>query len=62
MKISHSSDYSKRRKAEYPRLEEFADAFVKLQNGDPAPMQAYVERCNAVKAKHPKRARPDRTK
>jgi hypothetical protein len=45
--------HSKRRK-EYPPLSEFADAFVKLQSGNTEAMTAYVEKCNAVKAKHPK--------
>lgn len=61
MKISHKSDYAKRRRQDYPRVEEFADAWVHWQNGNPAPMDAYVAKCNAVKARHPKRARPDRS-
>jgi len=43
-----------KRQAEYPSLGEFADAFVKMQNGDPLQMEAYVAACNAVKAKYPK--------
>ena len=43
-----------KRQAEYPSLGEFADAFVKMQNGDPSQMEAYVGACMAVKAKYPK--------
>jgi hypothetical protein len=43
-----------KRQAEYPSLGEFADAFVKMQNGDASQMEAYVAACLAVKAKHPK--------
>lgn len=43
-----------KRQAEYPSLGEFADAFVKMQNGDASQMEAYVAACLAVKAKYPK--------
>jgi hypothetical protein len=43
-----------KRMAEYPSLGEFADAFVKMQNGDSTQMDAYVALCLAVKAKYPK--------
>jgi hypothetical protein len=43
-----------KRQAEYPSLGEFADAFVKMQNGDSLQMEAYVTACMAVKAKYPK--------
>jgi hypothetical protein len=43
-----------KRQAEYPSLGEFADAFVKMQNGDSSQMEAYVAACMAVKAKYPK--------
>ena len=43
-----------KRQAEYPSLGEFADAFVKMQNGDVSQMEAYVDACLAVKAKYPK--------
>jgi hypothetical protein len=43
-----------KRQAEYPSLGEFADAFVKMQNGDSSQMEAYVTACMAVKAKYPK--------
>jgi hypothetical protein len=43
-----------KRQAEYPSLGEFADAFVKMQNGDASQMEAYVTACLAVKAKYPK--------
>jgi len=44
----------RKRQMEYPSLGEFADAFVKMQSGDPSQMEAYVAACLAVKAKHPK--------
>lgn len=43
-----------KRQAEYPSLGEFADAYVKQQQGDSTQMEAYVAKCMAVKAKHPK--------
>ena len=43
-----------KRKTEYPSLGEFADAFVKMQNGDSTQMDEYVASCLAVKAKYPK--------
>jgi hypothetical protein len=43
-----------KRQAEYPSLGEFADAFVKMQNGDSLQIEAYVAACMAVKAKYPK--------
>ena len=43
-----------KRKAEYPPLGEFADAYVKLQQGDSSQMDAYVASCLMVKAKYPK--------
>lgn len=44
----------KNRRAAYPPLSEFADAFVKLQGGDSTQMTAYVAACNAVKTQFPK--------
>lgn len=38
----------------YPALGDFADAFVKMQNGDSTAMDAYVAACLAVKAQFPK--------
>lgn len=43
-----------KRRAEYPSLGEFADAYVKLQGGDPSQMDAYVAACVATKQKYPK--------
>jgi hypothetical protein len=43
-----------KRQAEYPSLGEFADAFVKMQNGDSSQMEAYVAACMTIKAKYPK--------
>lgn len=45
------TDYSKLRRTEYPDFRDYLDGFVK---GDQAQIQAYVDACNAVKAKYPK--------
>lgn len=44
-------NYAKLREAEYPSWKEFADAYVK---NDEVGMQAYKDKCIAVKAKYPK--------
>jgi hypothetical protein len=45
------SKYAELRRAEYPSIYDFADAYVK---GDEAGMQDYVDKCLAVKEKYPK--------
>lgn len=45
------SDYATLRRAEYPDFRDYLDGIVK---GDQAQVQAYIDACNAVKAKHPK--------
>jgi hypothetical protein len=49
----HAPDphYVCQRRAEYPPLTEYLDGLVK---GDQAQMQAYIDKCLAVKAKYPK--------
>ena len=47
-------EYKELRKAEYPPLGDFADAYVKLAKGDSTPMNEYISTCLAVKAKYPK--------
>ena len=54
MKIVHTEDYAALRKAEYPSAAELADALYWQSKGDDKPMQAYLARCEAVKAKFPK--------
>jgi hypothetical protein len=44
----------RKRLQEYPSLGEFADAYVKLHQGDSSQMDAYVLKCIEVKIKHPK--------
>lgn len=44
-------NYAILRKAEYPPIEDYMDALVK---GDEEAMEAYKEKCLAVKAKYPK--------
>ncbi len=44
--------YAEQRAAAYPPLTELADAIVK---GEPEALEAYIEKCRAVKARFPKR-------
>lgn len=43
--------YKFKRAMEYPRMEQYLDAVVK---GDQEAIQAYIDACQAVKAKYPK--------
>jgi len=43
--------YADKRRREYPPVEEYMDGLVK---GDQAQMQAYIDKCMAVKTKYPK--------
>lgn len=54
MKIRHREDPSKLRRAEYPDLADFADAYYWQQRGQPEKMEEWLARCDAVKAKYPK--------
>ena len=47
--------YIAKRQAEYPSLADFADAYYWAQNGDDTKMTAYIDKCEAVKTKYPKR-------
>lgn len=44
-------EYQRKRKAEYPPIEDYLDAVVK---GDATAIQRYTDACLAVKAKYPK--------
>ena len=46
-----ANEYKAQRAAEYPDFKEYLDGIVK---GDAAQVQAYIDACNAVKAKYPK--------
>ena len=46
-------NYKYKRIKEYPPFTDYLDGIVK---GDQAQMQAYIDACNAVKAKYPKGA------
>ena len=46
-----SQEYITKRQAEYPPITDYLDGIVK---GDQAQVQAYIDACNAVKAKYPK--------
>jgi hypothetical protein len=43
--------YAQKRQPEYPPVTDYLDGIVK---GDTAQVQAYIDACNAVKAKYPK--------
>jgi len=43
--------YKQKRALEYPDFREYLDGIVK---GDQAQIQAYIDACNAIKAKYPK--------
>lgn len=53
--IDEEREVRQKRRREYPRLEEFADAFYWQSKGDPAPMAAYLAKVEAIKKKHPKK-------
>jgi hypothetical protein len=46
-----TQEYQRQRAAEYPDFRDYLDGVVK---GDQAQIQAYIDACNAVKAKYPK--------
>jgi hypothetical protein len=54
MKLTHQSDYRRRRANAYPPLSELADALVHQQMGNDQPMKKYLEACAAVKKRYPK--------
>jgi hypothetical protein len=47
----NSKEYQRLRRSEYPPVTDYLDAVVK---GDLAGQQAYIDACQAVKAKYPK--------
>jgi hypothetical protein len=49
--LVQANEYKSKRAAEYPDFREYLDGIVK---GDQAQVQAYIDACNAVKAKYPK--------
>lgn len=51
--LVESSEYKAKRASEYPDFKDYLDGIVK---GDAAQVQAYIDACNAVKAKYPKGA------
>jgi hypothetical protein len=46
-----AQDYARKRKAEYPPMEDYLDGVVK---GDNAQITKYIDDCQAVKFKYPK--------
>jgi hypothetical protein len=49
-----NKQYQQFRYYEYPSIKDFADAYYWSQKGDNTLMDAYVAKCDAVKAKYPK--------
>ena len=49
-----AAKWSERRASQYPSLANFADAYVKAQDGDDEDMVAYVAKCLKVKLDNPK--------
>jgi len=49
--IEDANDYKRLRRNEYPPIEDYIDAVVKQDN---QLIQAYIDKCNAVKLKYPK--------
>lgn len=49
MKIVHTEDVDALRRAAYPPLEDFADAWFHLQRGDGTKMVEYLRNCSEVK-------------
>jgi hypothetical protein len=47
-------EYITKRRAEYPPLADFADAYFWQQQGDDTKMRAYMNRIDAIKARYPK--------
>lgn len=48
---SYRAEYAVNRRKEYPPITEYLDGIVK---GDQAQIQAYIDKCLAVKEKYPK--------
>ena len=48
--LHHGGSYAAHRRAAYPPIVEFIDAFYHERRGNPAPMQAYLAAIDGVKA------------
>ena len=55
-RIAELSEYKMQRIHEYPPMVDYIDGVVK---GDNAQVQAYIDKCNEIKAKYPKPAELD---
>lgn len=54
MTITHTEDVDELRRAAYPPLEDFADAWYHLQRGDQSEMDRYLMCCDNVKRNYKK--------
>lgn len=43
-----------RRAQEYPPVSDLADAIYWREKGDPSPLAAWINACDAIKSRHPK--------
>jgi len=55
-RIAELSEYKTNRMLEYPPIVDYIDGIVK---GDTAQVQAYIDKCNEIKAKYPRPAELD---
>lgn len=49
-----TKDYARKRKPEYPPVEDFADALYWSNRGDDSKLKTYLDRIDLVKRRHPK--------
>jgi len=56
VRIGQLSEYKMDRMREYPPMVDYIDGVVK---GDTAQVQAYIDKCNEIKAKYPRPAELD---
>lgn len=54
MRIDHKVDVESRRKQEYPTITELLEAMAAQHQGNSAPMDALMQRVQAVQKKYPK--------
>lgn len=53
-KIRHIGDYVRLRKARYPKIEDFIDAYYWMQRGKPELMEKYLKKVDEIKKSTPK--------
>ena len=58
MKINHKSDYTTRRRNEYPPVADLADALYWKEKGDVSKWHAYVAKIDVIKQQYPRNSPP----